>query len=374
MAGHSTNGLVRLLVLAALTGACLPTPAGQGGQRTGLVFRGASDASAAVAVDGNTLLVADDENNVLRVYRADGGLPVSRFDLTGFLGVTAKSPEADIEAAARIGGRVYWITSHGRNREGKWRPNRHRFFATEVAVGPEGVSIRPVGRPCTALADEMAGHEALRALCPDLAHSARPDGADEKAGKRLAPKGEGLNIEGLCADDDGRRLYVGLRNPLAAGARGGKPRALVVPLLNPAEVVEDGRTPRLGRPMLWDLGGLGVRDMVRCERRRETFVLAGPHDEGERFALYRWSGKAGEPPVLVRRLDGEPPGWHPEALVSFAGSPRLLLLSDDGGVAVPVSGPSDCIEKEDYRPDGTCLNKRLRDESRRSFRGRWITP
>ena len=57
---------------------------GPAGER--LVFRGAGDASAAVAISSDMFMVADDENNVLRVYRAGrGGMPVFSYDLTGFL-------------------------------------------------------------------------------------------------------------------------------------------------------------------------------------------------------------------------------------------------------------------------------------------------
>ena len=90
-----------------------------------LVYRGASDASAAVAVSEDMFVVADDENNILRVYRTDvGGMPVETFDLTEFLGTEREHAEADIEGATKTGNRIYWITSHGRNKDGKRRPNR----------------------------------------------------------------------------------------------------------------------------------------------------------------------------------------------------------------------------------------------------------
>ena len=94
--------------------------AGGGGPAAkGLVFRGASDASAAVAIAEDMVIVADDENNVLRVYRTDeGGMPVFSYDLTAFLGIDPEYPEADIEGATMIGSRIYWITSHGRNKDG----------------------------------------------------------------------------------------------------------------------------------------------------------------------------------------------------------------------------------------------------------------
>ena len=76
-------GIVFLIVsvcgAASLAGA--EGPAGEG-----LVFRGASDASAAVAIGEDMFVVGDDENNVLNVYRTDKtGPPVFSYDLMGFL-------------------------------------------------------------------------------------------------------------------------------------------------------------------------------------------------------------------------------------------------------------------------------------------------
>ena len=358
-------------------------PADQGRMYTGgvpegdaswVVFRGASDASAAIALDERTLVVADDENNILRAYSIEGGAPVFQFDLTSFLAIAPKFPEADLEGGARIGGRAYWISSHGRNRDGKWRPNRCRFFATDVLVGPRGIVVRDIGRPYAQLAESLAAAPGIRAACPGLAESFHNGKLDGDRRRRLAPKDRGLNIEGLCAGAEGNSLYIGLRNPLVAppGASGG--RAVVVPLLNPAEVVEKSQPPRFGRPILWNLGGLGIRDMVRSEQHGATFVLAGSQSGGGRSALYRWSEQADEQPVFLRQLGSQMSGWCPEALVAFPRSPRLLLLSDDGSVPVPVGGPSECLAAEHYRSDGTSLNKHLRDESRKFFRARWIAP
>ena len=117
-----------------------------------LVYRGASDASAAVVIDKDMFIVADDENNTLRVYKTrQGGLPLFSFNMAEFLSIEPEYPEADIEGAAIIGQRIYWITSHGRNKDGKMRPNRYRFFATTINVKGQKITIQPVGTPCRTL-------------------------------------------------------------------------------------------------------------------------------------------------------------------------------------------------------------------------------
>jgi hypothetical protein len=72
----------------------------------------------------------------------------------------------------------------------------------------------------------------------------------------LAPKDEGaLNIESLAADAG--KLWIGFRN-LQSKAKD----ALLVPLLNPTEIINKSARAKLGDPLLLKLGGLGVRDMV----------------------------------------------------------------------------------------------------------------
>ena len=117
-----------------------------------LVYRGTSDSSAAISISEEIFIVADDENNVLRAYNINGsGLPVFRYNLTQFLNTYQEHPEADIEGAAMIGETIYWITSHGRNKNGKIRPNRYRFFATSVRIENGNITIQPVGIPCRTL-------------------------------------------------------------------------------------------------------------------------------------------------------------------------------------------------------------------------------
>ncbi len=317
-------------LLLALIGLGLAVGAARSSAASSTVFRGLCDASAAVALDNRRVVVADDEDNVLRVYdRLQGGLPLQRLDLSGFLRVDPRAPEADIEAGARLGDLIFWITSHGNNVKGKLAPSRHRLFATRIVSTPQGPRIEPEGQPCFELLDALLREPRLQAY--DLFSAAL-----------LPPKAPGaLNIEGLAATPEGH-LLIGFRNPVPAG------KALIVPLLNPLEAIGSG-SPRLGQPVLLDLRGDGIRSLDA--RGKGFLIVAGSWTSGGESRLYSWGGGPGQPaPIALPSLAN----FNPESVVSLdeQGSESVFLVSDDGTVRV---GRKEC--------------KRLKDPVLKSFRG-----
>jgi hypothetical protein len=266
------------------------------------------DASGAVAVTSNLFLVADDEQNKLCLYRREqGGPPVKQFNLDAFLEVTGKALEADLEGGARIGDRAYWIGSHGRNADGKPRPNRCRFFATDLHVTGGEVTVTPVGRPYKSLLDDLIADSRFAPF-----HFA-------DAATRPPKSPDALNIEGLAAMPDGK-LLLGFRNPIPEG------KTLLIPLNNPNDVLT-GQRAALGDAIQLDLGGLGIRDIALHER---TYVIiAGSAQGGGPFRIYFWSGPGARPEaVTVKRLKD----YHPEAIVIYPqlGLSQIQILSDDG--------------------------------------------
>jgi len=295
------------LVAALLLGAALLLPLRALGQQVS-VYRGICDASAALALDAKFFVVADDERNVLLVYQYGRPDAVVSLPLWKFLD-TKPTKESDIEGAAALGNRIYWIASHGRNSKGQEREDRHRLFANEIVPG-SGPFLKPVGKPYRRLLDDLISAEALKPYRLEQA-------------SKLAPEAPGgLNIEGLAAGPAGE-LLIGFRNPVTAG------RALVVPLENPGEVIKGARA-KLGAPHELDLGGRGVRSIERVGTG--YLIVAGPPADGGSFALYRWSGRAGEG---AQALTGIMLGTlRPEALFALPGTTSVQLLSDDGGVEV----------------------------------------
>jgi len=337
-----------------------------------IVYYGMSDASAAVALGEDMFVTADDENNVLRIYKTNQTSgPVSTFDLTSFIMADSTYPEADIEGATRVGERIYWITSHGRNKDGKIRPTRYRLFATAVKKENETVTLTPLGIPCRTLIYDMLGSDMTRRLRLDRVTKFDVQKITKRELRELAPKRKGLNIEGLCATPDGNTLYIGLRNPQFSGWMSLKKRAIIVPLLNPRQVIENGQSAIFGTPILLDLNGLGIRSMEYSHFHKSYLIIAGPKDDKSGFALYQWSGEKEEKPMLVRKFPKNGEDFSPEALVVFENSGKMLVLSDDGTINIDISDSSQCL-KGKMSGKGKCPNKFLADQSKKTFRGMWL--
>lgn len=322
------------LVLAVGTATCLFTACSKESAIADdewVVFREMCDASAAAAVDAEHFLVADDEDNILRLFSRRGGAPVASFNLHAFLGAKKKSDEADLEGAAQLGDLNFWIGSHGRNSKAKESPRRQTLFATTAKLIDGKWNVEPAGEPYTHLLDDLLADPRLERF-------------GLRAASELAPKTPGaLNIEGLTATPEGH-LLIGFRNPIPAA------QALMVPLLNPKEVIRGARA-KLGDPIELDLGGLGVRSIGFHQGR--YVIIAGAFDETKKPQLFSWKG--GKEPA--RSIEGVAlKGLNPEGLAFRADDKQYLVLSDDGTTSIEGR---DC--------------KKLKDRSLKRFRGTWLS-
>ena len=297
--------IVQLAVMAGLfAGAC--SPAVQAQQT--FTYRGMCDASAAVALGPDHFIVADDEVNTLQIYRRNREVAVGAVDLSAFLG-TEPDKESDLEGAAAIGARIYWISSHGRNKDGEEKKRRYQFFATDIHTGSTPTVV-PVGASYTGLLKDLLGAPGLAPY--KLAAAAK-----------LAPKAAGgLNIEGMAATPEGQ-LLIGFRSPLAGN------KALLLPLTNPSQLLL-GKRANFGAPIELDLGGRGIRSIELVGA--SYLIIAGPAGENGDFALYRWSGKVADQPLALHNAALN--GLHPEALFAMPAARTIQILSDDGSARI----------------------------------------
>ncbi len=338
-----------------------------------LTYTGTADVSAVVFLDPAHFVAADDESNTLRVYRiSDADKPFYMLELSGFLGADADSPEGDIEAAARVGDTIYWITSHGRNKDGKLRPSRYRFFATEIryAGGPENKvfsSLAVKGLPCSTLIDQFLKHPAAAGLNLESAVQKDRD-LSKKQRKKLAPKEEGLNIEAMTYLPESGTLLIGLRNPLFRADKKGGGQAILFELLNPKEVVE-GKAAQFGRVLLWNLGERGLRGMEYDAFRKVHYVIGGAVDSETSSMLFVWDGDSDHQPRQVFEWPESKGAFTPEGIAMHPDGQAIWIFSDDGSLAVPVASPRECVDGELLK-SGDCPNKFLTDDLRKTFRAR----
>ena len=261
--------------IVAMTLAISPTFAGPAVTE----FRGVCEASAGSYIDSDHFLVASDETNVLRLYKRGSSVPVRTVDLQGFTGFD----KSDVEGAAKIGDRVYWISSHSFTRTGMDQHKRRLFFATKTALVDGNFRTEGVGKAIANLRDGLA------------------------SAAQVAP--QDLNVEGLAATPDGG-LMIGLRGPLRGG------NAIVIPMKNPAEVIEGG-SQVWGPALEVDLEGRSIRSMELLPGPDARYlILAGPlKDSYEEFKVYKWSASKKKADPLdphrlkrdeARRADADP--------------------------------------------------------------------
>jgi hypothetical protein len=255
----------------------------------------ASDASAAIRVDENYMLVADNEDEVIRLYdRQQSGLPINKFDFTTDLNLN-DNREVDLEASTRVDDRIYWLGSHSNNNDGKIRESRYRLFATDLTGSGENITLSFVGYYAGLRADLIQWDQNDR-----HGKGANYYGLEASAAEGIGPEasdGNGFNIEGLAlAPDSTTTAYVAFRAPIVPP--GDRTKALIVPVTNLPSLVSGNPSvgpAEFGAPIELDLGECGIRSIGRNDNN-EYLIIAGPAPDGggntgcSGFSLYTWTG------------------------------------------------------------------------------------
>ena len=315
---------------------------------------GGSDASTGDDVGDGYSLVGDDEFNTIGLYKADtSSLPVKQWDFTAVSGQDLwvggnKAKERDVEASARVGNRIYWVGSNGNGKDGKCAPERDTLYATDVSGTGAATQLSYVGQYLGLQADIAAwDHNNVHGLGADyfgLAASTKV-GVDPKASD-----GSGFSIEGVeFAPGSSSTAYVGLRAPLEPTTN--RHLALVLPVTNFDQLVNGNPQTavhaQFGAPILWDLGGLGVRE-IRKNATGQYLILAGSVDAAGLGALYVWDGKPADAPVKAFDLPVGSEGSNWEGFMSvpdtLSPSESLRLIGDRGDAF--IYGP-DSVDAKD---------------------------
>jgi hypothetical protein len=257
-------------------------------------YKGLCEASAGAFVDDKHFVVASDETNRLQLYERGKPDPIGNgFDMGPF----TSFDKSDLEGAAVIKDRVYWISSHSFNSDGEDKKKRKVFFATKIDAAGDRPILTPVGTPAKGLRDALVAAAGV---------------AREK-----------INVEALAATPNGE-LLIGLRGPLR------DKNALVVPFRNPAAVIEQGAAPKFDNAVPIYLNGLGLRSMDLLPGSTARYIIiAGPVADAAGFAAFLWDGP-GSKPAEIKGIDLK--GLTPEGAMAVPGQNLVQLLSDDGKV------------------------------------------
>jgi hypothetical protein len=316
------------------------------------------ESSAAIAMDANSMFVADNEHQKLRLFQrfptTSCPNPLYTLDVTSSLGLPDNNDEVDLETMAMhpVNGtnRIYWLASHSNSEGGDVHPNRCRLFTTSVkgnGTGSPAYSLTYLGRYDHLKADLCAWDRSnLHGRGSNyfgLAASTN-DGISSIALN-------GFNMEGLCFAPDGVTAYLGFRTPLVNGSgpttsMAQRTHALVVPLLNMGELVTNNpvRGPgraRFGTPFTFNLGKRGIRSLD-TSYAGNYLITAGPIGAASsppvapnNFRLYTWTGNAGHAPI--ERMTTFPAGYTPEGAIlpatPIATNTVVQFVSDDDTLA-----------------------------------------
>jgi uncharacterized repeat protein (TIGR02543 family) len=317
----------------------------------------ASDASGASVIDSNYMFVADDENNLLRLYdRRHSGKQLYSFDISSAVGA---SSECDLEASStsvkyNAGKRLYWIGSLGNNKSGDLKSDRNKVVATDVA-GTGAASTLTV----KSYSNQM--RNALISWGNTNGWNFTTSAASGMIPKRI----DGFNVEGLSVTHGGDTAYIGFRAPCVP-VKGITPNAsnrkyAILAPINNFETIMNGSgqvatTPLIGEPILFDLEGLGIRSVEKTASGK-YLIVAGLFTGGGSPAVYLWDGVVPANPgktvidtsspvskLIKLRLpdlkdlaqvspDGQAEG-HPEAMIANVEGNilNIRLLSDNGTV------------------------------------------
>jgi hypothetical protein len=293
---------------------------------------GIADASAAIALDDNYMMVANDETNLLYVYdRNASGLPVKTYDFNqgNVLSLTDGSPsykEVDIEAGVRSvasAGRIYWLGSMSNSSSFNDKPNRNRLFATTVTG--------------TGSSSTFANAGSVNNLRQQLISWGDANGYafSTSAAAGMDPKLiDGFNIEGMVFAPDNTTMYIGFRAPLVPAA--GRTKAVIAPIQNFETWFNNGSPAGnaiFGNPIELNLGNRGIRDMIRLSTGTYIIVAGNYDNTPVTGMLYKWSGVAGEAPVALPSFNVT--NLNAEGIMEiFEGGTssltKLQLIADDG--------------------------------------------
>jgi hypothetical protein len=292
---------------------------------------GIADASAAIALDNDHMVIANDETNLFYLYnRNTSGLPVKTFDFNNNNllnltdGSTGNWKELDLEAVApspTVPGRTYWLGSMSNSSSFNDKPNRDRIMGIDMTGAGAAANFANAGFISGLRSRLIAWGDAN-------GYNFSAAAAEGKDPKTI----DGFNAEGLVFGPDNTTVYIGFRAPLVP--TGTRTKAVIAPLMQFETWFSSNGSGNLsiGTPIELDLGGRGIRDMIRLSNGNYV-IVAGSYDETPIPAVYRWTGNPADAPIALNSFDLT--GLNAEAVMplnqgGLLSLNKLQVISDNG--------------------------------------------
>lgn len=319
--------------------------------------KGSSDASTAIALPDNFMIVADDEANVLRIYPRGGGTAVKEwsYELEG----PKLAKELDLEAGTRIGDTLYFTGSNSNKKDGAdAAADRSHLFAVKVSGTNAATAFDYVGQfsllEAQLIAWDTGNLHGLGANRFGFAVSAAAGIVPERV--------DGFSIEGMTSAPGDTALWLGFRAPQTGTQV--RAKALIVPLQNYAALMAGTTTQAtFGAPIELELGGRGIRSIDKGTDGN-YLIVAGPAgatvpEVDRNFALFAWNGNPNSAPVeLSNDLDAlrKETGGSFESTVEVPGpvtaGTQVQLLLDNGDTKWDGKTASKDLPAADQKFDG----------------------
>ena len=213
----------------------------------------------------------------MRLYtRGTTGTPLATIDVSAAIGLSPGG-EADFEDAARIGNRIYVISSHGRSKSGRLERARYHFFAMDLVRHQPRYHAQRARLRDDAARSDVAGGE-LDHTQHRRAHDAdcvlQPEPGDRPrarpAGRRHQHRGAGMDAERVAAEPAPDRVSqpaAGREGDRRVAAQRRRRRGRRERPVRRGDVARSGR-PRHPRHGLVAHTRRGVVDRGAADRRR----------------------------------------------------------------------------------------------------------
>lgn len=260
--------------------------------------------SGVTTLPDNRILVIEDEDiesiKILEIDAVGNIKEDEKVEVPKEFKKAMKKGVEDMEALTSNGNIVYAITSHTPSRTAKAEAQREQLIRFRFNEG---------------IMEELSFYGNLKA---DLEFQF------PEIFKKSLFNLDSMNIEALAYEKETNTLLIGFRAPIFNS------QAIIIGIANIEACMSEGEKPQFTKPILLNLGGDGLRDMVYDDEKGGFWLIAGSSSDREStFKLWFWNKKSNE----LKFVKNQPDIGYGEgiAVVNKESKRAGLLIVQDNG-------------------------------------------